>query len=178
MPKREPQPASSRGMTVLPTLAWLPLLLQLVACTPASGRRDERCSAATCSGCCAGGACHTGLKEAACGADGELCVTCEPGEVCLAGACAIAAGNPQPCDRESCPDGCCAEGVCLSGTSIEACGGDGRRCTACASDETCTRAACAPREGGLSPRFGQDLGRVPPEEDGGANDASRPDAGA
>jgi hypothetical protein len=100
------------------------------------------CGPANCSGCCAGGACLSGIDATACGAQGAQCADCmSTGATCVANAgTATACGpiSPGPCNFYTCRHGCCdANGVCQPGTSSSVCGTGGLACRACHSGQAC-----------------------------------------
>jgi C2 domain len=104
------------------------------------------CSSSTCSGCCLGDVCMSGLAASACGAGGMSCTVCQGQQLCTGGFCVAA----KTCDATSCPSGCCgADNTCQQGDSASACGTGGGACTACASGDLCTNNSCAAKDPGL-----------------------------
>ena len=140
-----PPPVSASAARGAPVIRGCSVTAASAAATPA-----------TCDGCCSGAACLSGIEAFACGLGGEVCVECEPAEICVAGVCL-------GCYAETCPDGCCLGGLChtssflscgLGGetcqvcdpTAADACSGEGR-CTcagdlACDSGQICTALGC------------------------------------
>jgi hypothetical protein len=103
------------------------------------------CNSSSCSGCCLGDICTSGLAANACGTGGMACSVCQGQQLCTAGFCAA-----KTCDATSCPSGCCsADNTCQQGDSASACGDGGGACTACASGEQCTNNSCAVKDPGL-----------------------------
>lgn len=95
----------------------------------------------SCEGCWfqvedAGQTCVAGDRPEGCGTGGEMCKTCEEGEICEEGECV-----PKPCTPSNC-SGCCVDGECKDGTSDQACGTDGDQCTDCGSDSVCNGGTC------------------------------------
>ena len=107
----------------------------------------KSCNAANCpNGCCdKSGKCQPGTTINSCGGKGMQCADCitEGFDFCdpMRRSCAR---NVRTCDATSCPDGCCVGlrgpkgSLCYSGTSQNACGGQGDACQNCAAQgETC-----------------------------------------
>jgi len=103
------------------------------------------CSAVSCSGCCKGNICVSGITTDACGYGGLTCQQCKTGEKCVAGVCTL-----DKCDATNCPKGCCdANKQCQNGTSDSACGSAGGSCTVCKTAESCVSGTCTPKSSGL-----------------------------
>jgi uncharacterized membrane protein YgcG len=137
-------------------------LLGLTLCVAGCGVDTPKCQASNCSGCCSSsGQCLGAAKQGAtqCGAVGNVCKACLPGEMCSSGACVV-----DPDGGLADPDGgvcgvqggaCCANSVCqgtlvcsrnqcqVNTTTNDAgtsCGAQGQACCAggfCLSPYTC-----------------------------------------
>ncbi|MBX5484258.1 MAG: hypothetical protein IRZ16_20735 [Myxococcaceae bacterium] len=110
------------------------------------------CGPGTCSGCCTGEDKCIALDKQSfgvCGADGERCGACLPGQMCAHGACVAdpdAGTGGDLCTPRTCPNGCCLGDACLmpvdQGDGF--CGTGGAQCSACPSGSVCRDGACAP----------------------------------
>lgn len=90
------------------------------------------CNAESCpTGCCSNGPGNPGVcqtsSDTTCGTQGEICVDCPDGNVCVNGNCV--------CTAASCPDGCCSNGPGNAGTcqtsGNDTCGINGVQCVDC-----------------------------------------------
>jgi hypothetical protein len=84
-----------------------------------------------------------------CGTNGA-CVTCGPGAVCSAGACACA-GTPSSCGvNGACvtcgPGAVCSAGACACAGTPSSCGVNGA-CATCAAGQSCTNSQCCVNTG-------------------------------
>jgi len=114
------------------------------------------CNATTCPvGCCDGDTCVTNISPDQCGASGQACVKCNPGDTCK-GVCF----HPQVnCGPSNCPGCCLGDNYCASGIADVECGTGGQQCMRCRPDEgtgqcvaidggkggTCTDQQCGPQ---------------------------------
>lgn len=94
---------------------------------------------ANCDGCFVDGTCRTGLTSDACGANGDSCSTCAPGQICVAGACT---GDQSSCNPMTCSGCCDAAGQCQTGGQSDACGSGGASCAVCDTSSSCTNGQC------------------------------------
>lgn len=99
-------------------------------------RTVDTCDSSTCAdGCCSiingSPVCLRGNQDAACGNGGQACQACT--DVGLACDGTLGACVGQPCNAETCPDGCCLGNQCQSGLDATTCGGGGNECENCAS---------------------------------------------
>jgi len=91
------------------------------------------------NGCLLGGTCRTGLTSDACGANGDVCVTCGTGEVCVGGACT---SEQSECNVMTCTGCCDSAGQCQSGDQSDFCGVGGASCAACNTNSSCANGQC------------------------------------
>ncbi len=97
---------------------------------------------ATCSpqgcpnGCCSGNTCIPS-SSAACGINGQQCLTCSSSQACQNGACVTAT-----CGLTTCP-GCCRNNTCVSPVIPSACGFSGNSCSNCAQGQACSGGLCS-----------------------------------
>ncbi|MBX3226781.1 MAG: hypothetical protein KIT84_38820 [Labilithrix sp.] len=119
-------------------------------CTPDgfSGARTcrpiETCGPANCAGCCFGNTCILATNEDFCGARGQQCQFCGPGQVCntAGGFCE----QPATCNAFTC-FGCCIGDICAIGSQNTACGFNGQQCQNCTIQGpglTCQSGSCQP----------------------------------
>ncbi len=111
------------------------------------GRQVDTCDGSTCAdGCCAvvngSPVCLRGNQNAACGNGGQACQDCNDAGLSCDGS--IGACTGQPCNGDTCPQGCCLGNQCLNGLSATTCGGGGAECENC---EATARSCAANPEG-------------------------------
>jgi len=101
------------------------------------------CNATTCPvGCCDGDTCITKISPNQCGASGQACVKCDPGDECK-GVCF----HPQvDCGPSNCPGCCFGTNYCASGTADVQCGTGGAQCVRCVPTEGTGQ--CLPNDAG------------------------------
>lgn len=90
------------------------------------------CGPANCDSCCLpDGTCASFLSKLACGAGGQACMVCAPGEFCKGGC----VGYQDNCGPSNCA-GCCENSdLCATGNDDFACGHSGEECQRCVPDE-------------------------------------------
>jgi hypothetical protein len=90
------------------------------------------CNAQTCPvGCCDGDTCVKNISPDQCGASGQACVQCAPGDTCK-GVCF----HPQVnCGPSNCPGCCIGPNYCASGIADVQCGTGGAQCVRCVPTE-------------------------------------------
>lgn len=90
------------------------------------------CNAHTCpTGCCDGQLCVTTISPDQCGASGQACAKCAPGDLCK-GVCV----HPQTnCGPSNCPGCCLGSSLCASGIADVNCGNGGQQCMRCVPTE-------------------------------------------
>ncbi len=99
------------------------------------------CGPNNCPGCCQGNACLPGNNPFACGAGGQQCFPCPPGDSCqLSPGGAICV--PSTCGPGNCMGCCDAMGNCQPGDNGNACGFGGQMCFACPPGATCSGGFC------------------------------------